>query len=58
MQVSAVNSVLQNLVSLIQGPPRTGKVVTSAAIVYHLAKQVQGQVTSNIFDVLMLTNAN
>ena len=57
MQVSAVKSILQNPVSLIQGPPGTGKTVTSVAIVYHLAKQVQGQVTSEICDGL-LTNAN
>ena len=43
--------------SLIEGPPRTGNNVTSAAIVYHLAKQGQGQVKSEIFDGL-LTNAN
>ena len=57
MQVSVVNSVLQNPVSLIQGPLGTGNTVTSAAIVYHLAKQGQVQVTSEIFDGL-LTNAN
>jgi regulator of nonsense transcripts 1 len=49
VQVSAVKSVLQKPVSLIQGPPGTGKTVTSAAIVYHLAKQGQGQVTSEMF---------
>ena len=43
--------------SLIQGPPGTRNIVTSVAIVYHLAKQGQGQVTSEIFDGL-LTNAN
>ena len=43
--------------SLIQGPPGTGKVVTLVAIVYHLAKQGQGHVTSEIFDGL-LTNSN
>ncbi|KAH0649614.1 hypothetical protein KY285_034862 [Solanum tuberosum] len=37
-------SVLQKPVSLIQGLPGTGKTVTSAAIVYHMAKQGQGQV--------------
>ena len=37
-QVYAVKSVLQKPVSLIQGPPGTWKTVTSAAIVYHLAK--------------------
>ncbi len=44
----AVKSVLQKPVSLIQGPPGTGKTVTSAAIVYHLAKQGQGQVITEI----------
>jgi pantothenate kinase-related protein Tda10 len=48
MQVYAVKSVLQKPVSLIQGPPGTGKTVTSAAIVYHLAKQGQGQVITEI----------
>ena len=48
---------MQNLVILIQGPTRTGKTITLAAIVYHLAKQGQGQVTSEIFNGL-LTNAN
>ena len=43
--------------SLIQGPPGTGNIVTLAAIVYHLAKQGQGQVTSETFDGL-LTNDN
>ena len=57
MQVSAVKSVLQNPMSLIQGPPGIGKDVTLASIVYHLAKQGQGQVTREIFDGL-LTNAN
>jgi len=46
--VYAVKSVLQKPVSLIQGPPGTGKTVTSAAIVYHLAKQGQGQVITEI----------
>ncbi|XP_074649914.1 regulator of nonsense transcripts 1-like [Tubulanus polymorphus] len=40
----AVKTVLQRPLSLIQGPPGTGKTVTSAAIVYHLAKQIMGQV--------------
>ncbi|KAI5405184.1 ATP-dependent helicase NAM7 [Lathyrus oleraceus] len=31
-------------ISLIQGPPGTGITVTSAALVYHMAKQGQGQV--------------
>ncbi|CAL9156940.1 unnamed protein product [Musa hybrid cultivar] len=43
-QVFAVKSVLQKPISLIQGPPGTGKTHTSAAIVYHMAKQGQGQV--------------
>lgn len=29
---------------MIQGPPGTGITVTSAALVYHMAKQGQGQV--------------
>ena len=57
MHVSAVKSILQNPVSLIQGPLGTGNTITSVGIVYHLAKQGQGQVTSGIFDGL-LTNAN
>jgi superfamily I DNA and/or RNA helicase len=40
----AVKSVLQKPISLIQGPPGAGKTVTSAAIVYHLAKMNPGQV--------------
>ncbi|WMV43439.1 hypothetical protein MTR67_036824, partial [Solanum verrucosum] len=43
-QVFAIKSVLQKPVNLIQGPPGKGKTVTSAAIVYHMAKQGQGQV--------------
>ncbi|KAI5420522.1 ATP-dependent helicase NAM7 [Lathyrus oleraceus] len=43
-QVFAVKSVLQRPISLIQGPPGTGRTVTSAALVYHMAKQGQGQV--------------
>ena len=43
--------------SLIQGPLRARNTITSVAIVYQLAKQVQGHVTSEIFDGL-LTNAN
>ncbi|XP_064619137.1 regulator of nonsense transcripts 1-like isoform X2 [Lineus longissimus] len=40
----AVKTVLQRPLSLIQGPPGTGKTVTSAALVYHLTKQINGQV--------------
>ncbi|QRW14273.1 regulator of nonsense transcripts protein [Ceratobasidium sp. AG-Ba] len=43
-QMYAVKSVLQKPISLIQGPPGAGKTVTSAAIVYHLAKMNPGQV--------------
>ena len=56
-QVFAVKSVLQKPLSLIQGPPGTGKTVihlnrglfiyikvTSATIVYHLAKLNKGQI--------------
>ncbi|KAI3738669.1 hypothetical protein L2E82_28747 [Cichorium intybus] len=43
-QVFAVKSLLQRPISLIQGPPGMGKNVTSAAIVYHMGKQGQGQV--------------
>ncbi|GAB2275936.1 ATP-dependent helicase NAM7 [Dionaea muscipula] len=42
-QVFVVKSVLQKPISLIQGPRGTGKTVTSVAIVYHMAKQGQGQ---------------
>ncbi|KAG0694912.1 P-loop containing nucleoside triphosphate hydrolase protein [Suillus ampliporus] len=40
----AVKSVLQRPSSLIQGLPGTGKTITSASIVYHLAKMNPGQV--------------
>ncbi|KAI3495810.1 hypothetical protein L1887_38156 [Cichorium endivia] len=43
-QVFAVKSLLQRPISSIQGPPGMGKNVTSAAIVYHMGKQDQGQV--------------
>ncbi|GLJ22633.1 hypothetical protein SUGI_0425960 [Cryptomeria japonica] len=43
-QVNVFKGVLQKPVSLIQGPPAMGKIATSAAIVYNLAKQGQGQV--------------
>ncbi|KAG9127213.1 ATP-dependent helicase NAM7 [Ceratobasidium sp. 392] len=43
-QMYAVKNVLQKPISLIQGPPGAGKTVTSAAIVYHLAKMNPGQV--------------
>ena len=42
-QVLAVKEVLQKSLSIVQGPPGAGKTVTSASIVYHLAKQNQGQ---------------
>ena len=37
-QINAVKSVLQKPPSLTQGPPVTGRTVTSATILYHLAK--------------------
>ena len=43
-QLYAVKSVLQKPLSLIQGPPGAGKTVTSASVVFHLAKMSQGQV--------------
>ena len=50
-QIHAVKSVLQKRISLIQGPPGislitlgTGKTVTSASIVYQMAKMNQGQI--------------
>jgi regulator of nonsense transcripts 1 len=43
-QVYAVRTVLQTPISLIEGPPGTGKTVTSASIIYHLAKMNPGQV--------------
>ncbi|XP_028114155.1 uncharacterized protein LOC114312138 [Camellia sinensis] len=43
-EVFAVKTVLQKPISLIQGPPGIGKTMTSAAIVYHMAKQGQRQV--------------
>ncbi|CAG8512348.1 11996_t:CDS:2 [Cetraspora pellucida] len=43
-QVYDMKSVLQKPLSLIQGPPRTGKTVTSATIAYHLAKMNPDQV--------------
>ncbi|CAN7028275.1 unnamed protein product [Brassica oleracea var. botrytis] len=43
-QINAVKSVLQKPISLILGPAGTGKTVTSAAIVYDMAKQGEGQV--------------
>ena len=43
-QINAVKSVLQKPISLILGPAGTGKTVTSAAIVCHMAKQGEGQV--------------
>ncbi|KAF3563755.1 hypothetical protein DY000_02013652 [Brassica cretica] len=43
-QVNAVKSVLQKPINLILGPAGTSKTVTSAAIVYHMAKQGEGQV--------------
>ncbi|KAL0748737.1 hypothetical protein Bca101_030739 [Brassica carinata] len=42
-QINAVKSVLQKPISLILGPAGTGKTVTSAAIVCHMAKQGEGQ---------------
>ena len=39
-----MKTVLQRPLSLIQGPPATGKTDTSATIVFHLAKQNHGQV--------------
>ncbi|KAI3689809.1 hypothetical protein L2E82_47779 [Cichorium intybus] len=44
LYVFAVKSLLQRPISLIQGPPGMCKNVTSAAIVYHMGKQGQGQV--------------
>ena len=43
-QINAVKSVLQKALSLTRGPPGTGKTVTSATIIYHLAKINGGQV--------------
>uniref|UniRef100_A0AC34QSM7 Upf1 domain-containing protein n=1 Tax=Panagrolaimus sp. JU765 TaxID=591449 RepID=A0AC34QSM7_9BILA len=43
-QVNAIKNALQRPLSLIQGPPGTGKTVTSATLVYHLVKQINGQV--------------
>ncbi|CAG8816033.1 14361_t:CDS:2, partial [Cetraspora pellucida] len=43
-QVYAVKSILQKPLSLIQGPSRTGKTITSATIVYYLAKMNPDQV--------------
>ncbi|KAF2538046.1 hypothetical protein F2Q68_00020260, partial [Brassica cretica] len=43
-QINAVKSVLQKPINLILGPAGTSKTVTSAAIVYHMAKQGEGQV--------------
>ncbi|KAK7251838.1 hypothetical protein RIF29_35399 [Crotalaria pallida] len=43
-QASAVNCALQRPISLILGPPGTGKTVTSVAIVYHMANRGLGQV--------------
>ena len=43
-QKVAVRSVLESPLSLIQGPPGTSKTVTSATIVYHIARQIKGKV--------------
>jgi regulator of nonsense transcripts 1 len=40
----AVKSVLQKPISLIQGPPETGKTVTSVSIIDYLAKMKPSQV--------------
>ena len=41
-QIYAVKNILQKHLGLIQGPPSTGKTVTSATIIYHLAKMRTG----------------
>ncbi|KAL8556980.1 hypothetical protein ACS0TY_004449 [Phlomoides rotata] len=41
---TAVKGFIKQCLFKVLGPPGTGKTVTSAAIVYHMAKQGQGQV--------------
>jgi len=53
--VYAVTSVLQ---SQIQEPPGAGKTVTSAMIVYDLAKQGQGQGNTEILALGPSTNVS
>ncbi|KAG2154092.1 hypothetical protein DEU56DRAFT_772935 [Suillus clintonianus] len=56
----AIESVVEKPINLIQGPPATGKTVTSTSIVYHLANMNIGQefvcVPSNMaFDLALLS---
>ena len=43
-QCAAVRGCLQSRLAIIQGPPGTGKTATTAAYVYHLARQGRGAV--------------